>query len=78
MLSPSQVIDEYYLEVRCKLLEIGAILDRYDRAVQNTGDHAHDGDPRMAKCFEGLSILAKDHAGADRAEQIARVFSDPV
>ena len=78
MLSPSQVIDEYYLEVRCKLLEIGAILDRYDRAVQRTGDHTHDGDERIAKCLEALSVLAKDRSGTNRAEQIALVFSDPV
>jgi len=77
MLSPNQVIDEYYLEVRCKLLEIGAILDRYDRAVHRTGDHSGDGDERIAKCRRALSILTSDPAGADRAEQVALVFSDP-
>ena len=77
MLSPSQVVDEYYLEVRCKLLEIGAILDRYDRAVQRTGDHACDGDERIAKCREALSILCDSGSDANRAEKIALRFSDP-
>ena len=33
MLKPSQVLDNYYLDTRCMLIEIAATLDRYDRAV---------------------------------------------
>ncbi len=77
MLNPDRVIDEYYLEVRCKLLEIGAIMDRYDRAVQRTSDRSGEKDARLVKCREALSILNAAQEKANRAEQIALVFSDP-
>lgn len=43
MLSPRQVLDTYYLEARRDLLEIAALLDRYDAAVEREGSSA-DGD----------------------------------
>ena len=33
MLSPQEILDTYYLEARRDLLEIAALLDRYDAAV---------------------------------------------
>jgi hypothetical protein len=78
MLTPSQVVDEYYLEVRCKLLEIAAIMDRYDRAKERDPSAAIDDDPRLAKCKASLEVLlAAPPADANRAEQVALVFSDP-
>ena len=67
MLSPSQVIDEYYLEVRCKVLEIAAILDRYERAVERQPDQAPDKDSRMEKCCEAIAILNNTEEGTNRA-----------
>ena len=78
MLTPRQVIDAYYLEVRCKLLEIVAIMDRYDRACQREPAAAPEDDARLKKCRQSLSILNQPQAEANRAEQIALVFSDPV
>lgn len=77
MLTPRQVIDEYYLEVRCKLLEIAAILDRYDRACGRDPAPPEE-DARLRKCRESLAILSRPHEEANRAEQVALVFSDPV
>lgn len=76
MLTPDQVLDHYFLENRCMLLEIAATLDRYDRAVEEGGEL--DGDPRLEKLYESLGILADRGAGGDRAEQLLRLFSDPV
>lgn len=42
MLSPQSVIDDYYLDHRCMLLEIGAFLDRYNAATERAGSHAED------------------------------------
>lgn len=78
MLTPKQVIDEYYLEVRCKLLEIAAIMDRYDRACQRNPAAAPEDDARLKKCRQSLAILHQPQADPNRAEQVALVFSDPV
>jgi len=40
MLTPQQIIDSEYLESRCALLEIAAVLDRHDTAVNRTGKSA--------------------------------------
>lgn len=37
MLNQTMVLDRYYLESRCNILELAAMLDRYDRAG-NTSD----------------------------------------
>jgi hypothetical protein len=77
MLTPKQVIDEYNLEVRCKLLEIAAIMDRYDRArVRASADPTDD--PRLARWRQSLVILNQPQVEANRAEQIALLFSDPL
>lgn len=71
-LSAEVVLDRVYLEVRCKLLEIAASLDRIDRADGN--DDART-DPRWQQLREGIAILEKHDT--DRAERIQMLFSDP-
>jgi hypothetical protein len=56
------------LEIRAKILEIGAALDRLGRAAGSV-----EGDPRMDRIREALAVL-QDGAG-DRAEQIQLIFS---
>jgi hypothetical protein len=75
MLTPKQVIDEYYLEVRCKLLEVAAILDRYDRAADRTGE-TPPVDPRWERCRKSLELLNQPQKQPNRAEQTALIFSD--
>ena len=77
MLTAEQVLDEYFLENRCMLLEIAATLDRYDAARQREGGPSDVGDPRLDKIFRSLTILA-DRGAADRAERLLKLFSDPV
>jgi hypothetical protein len=74
MLSPQQVLDHYFPEVRAKLIEIAAVLDRYERA----GGKGHSADARLRQCAESLSVLSGAGGKADRAERIQRIFSDPV
>lgn len=66
------VLDRVYLEIRARLLEIGASLDRIDRS-EGRDDLAADS--RLTQLQEGLAILAA--AGGDRAERIQMLFSDP-
>ena len=74
MLSAQDVLDEYFLDNRCMLIEVAAMLDRYDAAG---GDQADD-DPRLVKLRQAIDILADRSAGADRSRQLLRLFSDPV
>lgn len=74
-LTPEEVLGHYYLEVRCKLLEIAAIHDRFQRA--GGGDPAASDDARLVRCQQALKLLAGGSETPDRAERIALMFSDP-
>lgn len=74
MLSPQQVLDAYFPEVRAKLIEIAAAMDRYDRA----GGKPNPADLRLRQYAESLNVLTSPAARTDRAEKIQRIFSDPV
>jgi hypothetical protein len=75
-LSPSAVLDRVYLEIRCKLLDIAACLDRVARSDdQRHKAGALDADPRLAEISKGIEILSSP--GHDRAERIQMLFSDP-
>ena len=76
MLSPKKIVDEYYLEVRCKLLEIGAIMDRLDRAQANDPQEGIYEDPRWQQCLKSMAYLNEPSENPDRAEQVALLFSD--
>ena len=71
-LTAPAVLDRIYLEVRCKLLDIAACLDRVSRSE---GAGTAEADPRMAQLLRGIEILG--NGGPDRAEQIQMLFSDP-
>ncbi len=75
MLNADQVLDQYYLDVRCMLLQIGAALDRYERGG---GDAMADDDGRLDRCRRALQLLGRPQPQPDRAEQLALIFSDPV
>jgi hypothetical protein len=64
------VLDRYFLEVRAKLLEVAAVLDRIDRG----GGVA---DERLVKVREALRMLGEPTSHADRAERIQLLFSLP-
>jgi hypothetical protein len=64
------VLDHDFLEARCKILEIAAILDRIDRAPGRPGEHP---DPRLAQLRQAIEALAEP--GPGRAETVQRIFS---
>jgi len=77
MLTAKQVLDEYFLDTRCMLVEIAATLDRHDAACKREGAPAGDADPRLEKIYQSLSVLSDKTAGPNRAEQLLNLFSDP-
>lgn len=69
-LPANQALDRYFLEARCRILDLAAILDRIGRGAGATGVAA---DPRLEKVHAALEIL-NDLSGG-RAERIQKVFS---
>jgi len=63
-----EVLDREFLELRARLLEVAAGLDRLGRA---TGSAAAD--PRIAQIREALGVLAAVEVG--RAERLQLIFS---
>jgi len=63
-----QVLDLYFPDARCKLIEIAAFLDRVDRA---TGD----ADFRLGAFREAMKHLADQQP--ERAKSVLLSFSDP-
>src|SRR5437763_16465320 len=61
----SEVLNRDFLEARCKILEIAAILDRIDRAPSK---HHDQPDPRMSQLRQALEALSVPDPG--RAETI--------
>jgi hypothetical protein len=69
-LTASEVLDREFLNIRAKILEVGALLDRLDRA-----DGSLQGDPRCERIERAIAVLSD--SDPSRAEQIQMVFSLP-
>jgi hypothetical protein len=69
-LPADKALEQYFLEARCRLLDLAAILDRIQRGTE---DLAVPDDPRLAKIRQALVILRD--GGGDRAERIQQTFS---
>lgn len=67
-MSSEQILSREFLELRCKVLELAAALDRIDRAAGSRPD-----DPRRQKLEAGLRILL--NSSGDRAEEVQLLFS---
>lgn len=73
MQNANQILDDCFLEVRAKLLEVAATLDRLDRASDEEAPLTQDAEPRRSKLDDGIRILLSE--GPDRAERLQRLFS---
>jgi hypothetical protein len=62
------LLNEEFLPLRARILEIAAGLDRLDRAADASND-----DPRRQRLEEAIQILLRDEP--NRAEQVQRLFS---
>lgn len=70
-LTQQQLINEYFMEVRAKILDVAAFLDRMDRSV----DRNAEDDFRMVAMRQALQALC---AGIpSRVYDIQMIFSDP-
>ena len=69
-LSASDVLNREFLEVRARLLQVAAALDRLDRAAGSVED-----DPRLQNIHRVLDVLRS--GGPKRAEQMQMIFSRP-
>jgi hypothetical protein len=76
MLSPKQVIDAYFLEARHQLLEVAALLDRYDAAVgRGGGKGAAEGDARLQALRKALAVLADQAPAGERTVTLLELFA---
>lgn len=66
-----ELIDEYFIENRTRLLDIAAFLDRLDRAA----DDSASADFRMRAFREALGVLC--NGDFPRTDAIQMIFSDP-
>jgi hypothetical protein len=69
-LTARELVDEYFIENRTRLLEIAAFLDRVDRA-----DPAYAAQDFRMKAF--ADALAAAAGKANRVDQIQLLLSDP-
>lgn len=70
-LTQKQLIAEYFMEYRNRVLAVAAFLDRMDRSVE----HNAEDDFRVIALRKALHVLIED--GPERVERIQMIFSDP-
>lgn len=68
-----EILDETFLEVRAKLLEVAATLDRIDRSTDDGSPLSGDATHRRQKLNEAIRLLLSE--GPDRAERLQLLFS---
>jgi len=76
MLSAEKVLDLYFLDARCMLIEIAALLDRYDRCASADGGAPAESVDRLHRIYQALTLLAERETSADRSERLLNLFSD--
>ncbi len=69
-LSQKQLIDEFFMETRTKILDIAALLDRLDRSVEQNGSD----DFRIVAFREAVKELSS--GDPERVERVQMIFSD--
>ncbi len=65
-----KALNDFFLEARCRLLDLAAFLDRINRGPGAAGV---DQDPRLEKIRKALDVLHDQSGG--RAERIQQIFS---
>jgi hypothetical protein len=69
-LAANKALDNFFLEARCRLLDLAAILDRINRGIEAA---AAGNDPRLDRIRRALEVLHDQSGG--RAERIQQIFS---
>jgi hypothetical protein len=71
LLTQKQLISEYFMEYRNRVLAVAAFLDRMDRSIE----HNAEDDFRVVALRKAMHVLIED--GPERVERIQMIFSDP-
>ena len=69
----TQILDESFLEVRAKLLEVAATLDRIDHSADEGTPLDASAEVRRQKLDDAIRLLLSE--GPDRAKRLQRLFS---
>ena len=76
MLTPPRILDHNYLEARRDLLEVAALLDRYDAAVARVDTPVKE-DARLDVLRRALAQLADSNApSGERTAALLELFSE--
>jgi hypothetical protein len=70
-LGPTELVDEYFIENRNRIIEVAAFLDRLDRADSSVASK----DFRVAALNEAIAILGS--GSSSRVREIQLLLSDP-
>jgi hypothetical protein len=70
-LTQRELIDEYFMEERVKVIDLAAFLDRLDRAREIDADD----DFRLRSIRDALTVLAGEEG--NRVQRVQMIFSDP-
>ena len=70
-LTQRELIDEYFMEERVKVIDLAAFLDRLDRAREIDAED----DFRLRSIRDALAVLAGDDG--NRVQRVQMIFSDP-
>ena len=70
-LTQRELIDEYFMEHRVKVLDLAAFLDRLERARELDAED----DFRLRSVREALAVLAD--GDGNRVQRVQMIFSDP-
>lgn len=72
-LTQRELIDEYFMEERVKVIDLAAFLDRLDRARELDAED----DFRLRSIRDALGVLAGDQGPPTRVQRVQMIFSDP-
>jgi hypothetical protein len=67
-LTATETLNREFLEIRCRILDLAAMLDRLERSDDSVAE-----DPRLKRIHEALDVLKK--VQGERAEQVQLTFS---
>jgi hypothetical protein len=70
-LTQRELIDEYFMEERVKVIDLAAFLDRLERAREIDAEN----DFRLRSIRDALTVLAGDDG--NRVQRVQMIFSDP-
>ena len=69
----NDILNDKFLHIRAKLLEVAADLDRIERASDDQGSLSGESAEKRERLSEAVRLLLSE--GPDRAERLQKLFS---